>query len=77
MSNNQKKGYMPHVVNWQIAYAARELRHNKSVTLSCQDCEKDSVFEQLSSFSNSSHIVMKTVNKPNSSEVFVEFIETF
>lgn len=75
MTNNQKKGYMPHVVNWQIAYAARELRHNKSVTLSCLDCEKDFVYEQLNSFSNSSPIVMKTVNKANPGEVFVEFIE--
>ena len=68
--------HQPHVTNWQIAYAARELRHKKSVTLSCLSTECDHVFEQLSSFSNSNPIMMKTTDKPNSKEVFLEIVES-
>lgn len=75
-NQSNKKDQMPHITNWQIAYAARELRHNKSVTLSCLSAEKDIVFEQLSSFSNSKPIMMKSVNKPNSSEVFLQIAES-
>ena len=66
----------PHLLNWQMAYAARELRHNKSVTLSCLKGEAGIVLQQLGSFSNSNPINTKTVNKPNSKEVFLEITET-
>ena len=71
--NNQQPS--PHLLNWQIAYVARELRHNKTVTLSCLKNETDIVLKQLSSFSNSSPIKMKTVKKPNSQEVLVEVFQ--
>ena len=76
--NNQsfKKKQMPHIVNWQIAYAARELRHNKTVTLSCLKSETDLVLRQLSSFSYSSPIKMNTAQKQNSNEVLLEIVET-
>lgn len=64
-----------HLLNWQIAYAARELRHNKTVTLSCLKSETDLVFNQLSNFSNSSPIKMITASKPNSKEVLLEVFE--
>ncbi len=77
MNNNQNtKGQAPHLLNWQLAYAARELRHNKSVTLSCLTTETGLVFEQLSSFSTLSPIQMKTVKKPNSQEVLMEVFQT-
>ena len=77
MSNQQfKKEPVPHIINWQIAYAARELRHNKTVTLSCLQSEAGLVFEQINSFSNKSSITAKTVCKPNSKEVFLEIAET-
>lgn len=77
MSNQHlKKEPVPHIINWQIAYAARELRHNKTVTLSCLTTEKDTVLQQLGSFSNSSPITTKSMSKPNSKEVFLEIIET-
>ena len=75
MNNQQYTKEAPHLLNWQIAYAARELRHNKTVTLSCLKSEAGLVFEQLSSFSNTSPR-MKTINKPNSKEVFLEIVET-
>ncbi len=74
---NQKKELVPHVINWQVAYAARELRHNKSVTLSCLTTEKDSFLEQINSFTHSSPISLKSVSKPNSKEVFLEIAECF
>ncbi|MBI3591332.1 MAG: hypothetical protein HY094_08170 [Candidatus Melainabacteria bacterium] len=76
MDNQSYGKEQPHLLNWQIAYAARELRHNKTVTLSCLKSEAGLVLEQLSSFSNASPIKTKTVNKPNSKEVYLEIIET-
>lgn len=73
---NNTKEHTPHILNWQIAYAARELRHNKTVTLSCLKGETGLILEQLSSYSNTSPIKMKTVNKPNSKEVLLEIMET-
>lgn len=76
MSNqNNKKESIPHVVKWQIAYAARELRHKKSVTLNCLEDECGLVLEELKSFSNSYPITMKTTSKPNSNEVFLEIAD--
>ena len=65
----------PHILNWQIAYAARELRHNKTVTISCLKSEAGMVIEQLSQFSSPNPISMKTVNKPHSREVYLEIAE--
>lgn len=65
-----------HLLNWQIAYAARELRHNKTVTLSCLKTDTDLVFNKISNFSNTSPIKMITTNKPNSKEVLLEISET-
>ena len=75
-NQNNTKQQVPGVLNWQIAYAARELRHNKTVTLSCLQSEAGLVFEQINSFSNKSSITAKTVCKPNSKEVFLEIAET-
>ena len=77
MSNQNLKQDLPHVTKWQIAYAARQLRQRKSVTLSCLSNEKDLLLAELSSFSNSKPIMTNSINKPNSSEVFVEIIDTF
>lgn len=75
-SQNNNKGQAPHLLNWQIAYAARDLRHNKTVTLSCLKSETGLVFEQLNSFSTQNPIKMKTTKKPNSQEVFLEIFQT-
>ena len=76
MKNRQQaKEQVPHLIKWQIAYAARELRHKKSVTVSCLSTETDLVLEQLSSFSNSYPRMTKSVPKPNSKEVFLEIID--
>lgn len=63
------------IVSWQIAYAARELRQKKTVTLSCLKNEASLVLEQLSSFSNSNPQMTKATNKPNSKEVYLEIID--
>ena len=73
--DNSKKESIPHVVNWQIAYAARDLRIKKQATLSCLNSEKDLVLEQLGSFSNSNPIMTKSTNKPNSKEVYLEIVD--
>ena len=72
MSLNYKES---NIVDWQMAYAARELRQKKKVTLSCLESERSLVLEKLSSFSNSSPIMASTVNKPNSREVFLEIVD--
>ncbi|MBI2995455.1 MAG: hypothetical protein HYY52_01930 [Candidatus Melainabacteria bacterium] len=61
-------------LSWEIAYIARELRHKKKVTLSCLESETPIVLEQLGSFSSSNPITSKTINIPNSREVFLEII---
>lgn len=77
MENPQyTKEQVPHVLNWQIAYAARELRHKKKVTLSCLKGDTNLILEQLCSFSNSSPVRTKTFSKPNSKEVLMEIFQT-
>ena len=76
MSNQNNKKESTHIVKWQIAYAARELRQKKSVTLNCLEGECGLVLEQLKSFSNSYPVTMKTISKPNSREVFLEIADT-
>lgn len=73
MHNQQQ---VPHVLNWQIAYTARELRHKKKVTLSCLKGEAGLILEQICSFSNSSPIRTNTFPKPNSKEVLMEIFQT-
>lgn len=73
--NNPQKELVSNALNWQIAYAARELRHNKTVTLSCLQGEAGQVVEQLNTFSYTQPIKMKTLNKPNSKEVLLEIVE--
>ena len=78
MENHPKNEQLiPHVKNWRIAYAARELRHNNSVTLSCLSQEKEMVLQELSLFSNSSPQVRNTIIKPDSKEIFLEIIEAY
>ena len=69
------ESYTPHLLNWEIAYTARELRHNKTVTVSCLHSEVDTMLEQLNSFSRASQIKAKTVNKVNPKEVYLEITE--
>lgn len=76
MNNKQYKQNTPHIMTWQVAYAARELRHNKTVTLSCLKSETGNLLEQLSLFSNSNPRSLKSVQKPNSREVLLEIIES-
>ena len=75
-SNNDlrviQKEAVPHITNWQIAYAARELRQKGGVTLSCLKAEAGMVIDQLSSFSNSRPIMTKATIKLNSDEVYIE-----
>lgn len=66
---------VPHLINWQMAYVARELRHNKTVTLSCLKTEADDLLKQLGSFSNTGPIKTKVVNKPNSKEILLEIAD--
>ena len=75
MHQHNNKQQQPGILNWQIAYAARDLRHNKSITLSCLKSEASTVLEQISSFSNTSQITATTISKPNSNEVFLEIAE--
>jgi len=74
-SQKYSKQDMPHLVNWQMAYAARELRHNKTVTISCLSGEEGTILEQLNSFSNSGPIIMKSFKKPKSKEVLLEIAD--
>ena len=75
MYNQQPKEPIKPLGIWQIAYAARELRQKKVVTLNCLKSEAQTVLEQLSSFSNSSPVMAKSSNKPNSKEIFLEIID--
>ena len=77
MENHQySKEQVPHVLNWQIAYAARELRHKKKVTLSCLKGDAGLILEQICSFSNSSPVRTKTFPKSNSTEILMEIFQT-
>lgn len=77
MSNQSlTKEQVPHIVDWQIAYAARELRQKKIITLTCLKSETNQVLEQLSSFSNSHPLMTKATTKPYSSkEVYLEIVD--
>lgn len=68
------KELMPKLANWQIAYVARQLRKEKRVTLTCLENEAGFLMEQLNSFSNTNSLMSKTVNKPNSNEIFLEIV---
>lgn len=57
---------------WQIAYAARELRHKKTVTLSCLKSERALVIEQMNSFSYKRPIITHTIEIPDSKEIYLE-----
>ena len=63
-----------YVAKWQIAYAAKKLRQEKIVTISCMQYEMPSIFEMLSSFSNSNPTLNKMIHKPNSQEVLLEIV---
>ena len=63
-----------YVAKWQIAYAAKKLRQEKIVTISCMQGEMPSIIEMLSSFSNSNPILNKMVQKPNSQEILLEIV---
>lgn len=71
------KEHVPHVINWQVAYAARELRHKQRITISCLASEAGSFLEQLSSFCNSRPIMTNSVIKPNSNELFLEIVNAY
>lgn len=68
------KELMPKLSNWEIAYVARKLRKEKRVTLTCLENEAGLVMEQLNSFSNTTPLMSKSVNKPNSNEIFLEIV---
>lgn len=68
------KQLVPHLTNWQIAYVARQLRKEKRVTLTCLENEAGILMEQLNSFSNTNPLMSKTINKPNSKEIFLEIV---
>ena len=59
---------------WQIAYVAKKLRQEKTVTLTCLQSETPLIIEMLSTFSNSNPILRQSVSKPNSQEVFLEIV---
>lgn len=75
MSNYQKDS-TPSLHNWQIAYLARDLRHNKKITVNCSKHEASYIIEQLNSFSSPYPIISKTTYKPNSQEIYLEVSET-
>lgn len=62
---------------WQVAYLARELRHNKQVAFSCTQDEADMYFKELSSFYNSQPIMKSKQYKPGTKEVFIEIANAF
>lgn len=64
-----------HYTPWRIAYLARQLRHKKSITLTCLKTEACKVLEQLSTFSNCSPVMLKSIVKPNSKEVLLEIAD--
>lgn len=70
-----KKELIPHVVKWQVAYAARELRQKKTITLSCFTTEASALIEELKTYSNCSPIMKKSIFEPNSNKVFVEIVD--
>ena len=72
MSNNESK--WKYTKKWQIAYAAKKLRQEKIVTLTCLQSETPLIIEMLSAFSNSNPILRQAVCKPNSQEVFLEIV---
>lgn len=74
MNNNNKKGLS---ITWQIAYAARELRHKQKITITCLKSETTSIIEQLSSFCNSKPVMTNSILKPNSNEVFLEIVNAY
>lgn len=75
MSNYQKDS-SPTLHNWQIAYLARDLRHNKKIIVNCLKQEAFYILEQLNSFSSPYPIISKTIDKPNSQEIYLEVSET-
>jgi|GEM_PF-2178387 len=69
---NFPKEFVPHLTNWQIAYVARDLRKQKTVTLTCHVGETDYLLEQINTFSSPAPVTSKAVGIPNSNEVFLE-----
>lgn len=63
-----------YVAKWQVAYAAKKLRKEKIVTITCSQGETMSIIEMLKSFSNSNPILNRMVKKPNSQEVLLEIV---
>ncbi len=59
---------------WEIAYVAKKLRQEKTVTLTCLQSETSLIIEMLRSFSNSNPILRQTICKPNSQEVLLEIV---
>lgn len=71
-NQSQKWQRSSKIESWQLAYAARELRHKKTVTLSCLKSEKAMVLEQLGCFSHKGPFTSHIVEKPNSREIYLE-----
>lgn len=74
-TQNPKKSPYPHILNWQIAYAARDLRLKKATTLSCLKTEQAILLKQLSSFSNSNPVMARSTASANSEEIVLEIID--
>lgn len=75
MNHTNPKDNSHNLLNWQVAYIARDLRHNKKITLSCLKGEAESIIEQLNYFSSANPIITKTISKPDSREIYLEVSE--
>jgi hypothetical protein len=72
MNNRMSEESVSNLTCWQIAYIARDLRKQKTVTLSCHVGETDYLLEQINTFSSPAPVTSKMVGRPNSNEVFLE-----
>ena len=59
---------------WELAYAAKKLRQEHTVTLTCLPSETTGIIEILGSFSNSNPVLKNTIPKPHSKEVMLEIV---
>lgn len=72
--NEGNPGKKTYIKKWQIAYAAKKLRKEKRITLTCLKGQTSQIIDMLSSFSYSNPILKETIYSPNSQEVCLEIV---
>lgn len=70
---NEPGGFIQksNLLNWELAYWAKELRQNKSIKIICSMSEANDLYNGLQIFYNQSNL-SRSVTKKNHTEVMME-----